>query len=395
MPLLAAPRRAARWTVVSLLLCALAGSAVVVANARGDRASQLTAARARRDALRRRAAAQRDRVSALDSSVRGAQARLAAIEADVSAKEQELAATRAQLASARHRLIELQSRLQRDQRVLARQLRAGFEGDRPDALTVLLEARGFADLLERVAFLKRVNHSNVEVIDAVKRARRAVVALATRLGALELRQQRIVAALGARRDELASLRAAVQARRDQAAGARDQTLSELDRLDRRVRGLQSSNASSSSSGSGSGSSPPPAHAHPGGGFVFPLPKSVAASPGSWSLDDGVDISAPGHTPLYAVGSGTIVLHGIGGFGDWAPVLHLDDGRYVYYGHAGPGNGVAVGTHVSAGQVIGEVGAGIVGISTGPHLEIGFAGSSGAPLGPSTAGQMEQLLQGAY
>jgi murein DD-endopeptidase MepM/ murein hydrolase activator NlpD len=109
----------------------------------------------------------------------------------------------------------------------------------------------------------------------------------------------------------------------------------------------------------------------------------------------VDISAPGHTPLYAVGSGTVVLHGIGGFGPWAPVLHLDDGRYVYYGHAGPGNSVSIGTHVSAGAVIGEVGAGIVGISTGPHLEIGFAGPGGGPLGPGTAPQMHDLLLGSY
>ncbi len=89
-----------------------------------------------------------------------------------------------------------------------------------------------------------------------------------------------------------------------------------------------------------------------------------------------------------------MLHGIGGFGAWAPVLHLDDGRYVYYGHAGPGNAVAIGTHVGAGQVIGEVGAGIVGISSGPHLEIGFSDASGTPA-PGTAGTMMALLHGAY
>ena len=55
-----------------------------------------------------------------------------------------------------------------------------------------------------------------------------------------------------------------------------------------------------------------------GGFTFPLPKSAAAPPSAWSPDQGVDISAPGNTPEYAVCSGTIVLHGIGGFGSWAP-----------------------------------------------------------------------------
>jgi murein DD-endopeptidase MepM/ murein hydrolase activator NlpD len=117
--------------------------------------------------------------------------------------------------------------------------------------------------------------------------------------------------------------------------------------------------------------------------VYPLPKKFF-DPAKWTLDQGVDIPAPAHTPLLAVGDGVIVRHGIGGFGDWAPVLKLNDGHYVYYGHAGPGNMVRDGTRVKAGQVIGEVGAGRVGISTGPHLEIGFANAAGNPLAHSTS-----------
>jgi murein DD-endopeptidase MepM/ murein hydrolase activator NlpD len=126
-----------------------------------------------------------------------------------------------------------------------------------------------------------------------------------------------------------------------------------------------------------------------------MSKGAASPPGTWTLDQGVDIAAPGGTPLLAVGSGTIVLHGIGGFGPSAPVLHLDSGQYVYYGHAGPGNMLPIGTHVGAGQVISEVGSGIVGISSGPHLEIGYSDSSGTPLGSQSAPQMMSLLQGAY
>ena len=54
-----------------------------------------------------------------------------------------------------------------------------------------------------------------------------------------------------------------------------------------------------------------------------------------------------------------VLHGIGGFGPSAPVLHCDSPlvgySYVYYGHAGPGDWTPIGTHVSQGQVISQVG----------------------------------------
>ena len=135
------------------------------------------------------------------------------------------------------------------------------------------------------------------------------------------------------------------------------------------------------------------------GFAFPLPKSAASPPSTWSPDQGVDIAAPGDTPEYAVCSGTIVLHGIGGFGPWAPVLHCDSPLggydYVYYGHAGPGSWTPVGTHVSQGQVISQVGYGIVGISSGPHLEIGFADSSGTPIGGGSASTMMSLLQSSY
>ena len=116
-------------------------------------------------------------------------------------------------------------------------------------------------------------------------------------------------------------------------------------------------------------------------------------------DQGVDISAPGDTPEFAVCSGTIVLHGIGGFGPDAPVLHCDSSiagyDYVYYGHAGPANQLPVGTHVGAGQTMSSIGPGIVGISTGPHLEIGFADSSGSPIGGGSASTMMSLLQASY
>jgi murein DD-endopeptidase MepM/ murein hydrolase activator NlpD len=118
-----------------------------------------------------------------------------------------------------------------------------------------------------------------------------------------------------------------------------------------------------------------------GGAALPLPPQYLHN---GSVDQGVDYAAPGGTPLYAMGSGTIIQEGIGGFGPDAPVLQITSGplagRTVYYGHAGP-DLVPVGAHVVAGQQISSVGNGIVGISTGPHLEIGFL-----PLGRMGAGQ---------
>lgn len=115
--------------------------------------------------------------------------------------------------------------------------------------------------------------------------------------------------------------------------------------------------------------------------ALPLPSQYLQG---GTVDQGVDYAAPGGTPLYAMGPGTIIRAGMDGFGPNCPVLQITAGplagKTVYYGHAGP-NLVPVGATVAAGQQISIVGYGIVGYSTGPHLEVGFY-----PPGGDGAGQ---------
>jgi peptidoglycan hydrolase CwlO-like protein len=379
--------------------------------------------------LRQRISAGQGHVSALSGAVKSASGRLAQldaniaalgrrltrIQADLNAKRDELAKLKSELDAARRRLTQLEAYEAHAERVLAQQLVTSYESDNPDVVTVVLSATGFRDLLERLAFMQRVRKQDINVIGQVRAARRAVAAEATHLGKLEVRQKMLIGQVLADRNRLIRTNHSVQHQRAAVARFRDAKASELANTRDAVSHLQhqlsqleaaqaalARSANQSSGGSGGGSTPAivtgsaPASS---GGFTFPLPKGAAASPGAWSLDQGVDISAPGNTPEYAVCSGTIVLHGIGGFGAWAPVLHCDGSlsgySYVYYGHAGPLYQLAVGTHVGAGQVISSIGPGIVGISTGPHLEIGFADSSGSPVGSGTAGTMMSLLQAAY
>jgi murein DD-endopeptidase MepM/ murein hydrolase activator NlpD len=352
------------------------------------------------------------RLAQLDANIAALARRLARIQADLNAKRAELAKLKSELDAARRRLARLEAYEAHAERVLAQQLVASYESDNPDVVTVVLSATGFRDLLERLAFMQRVRKQDVNIINQVRAARRAVAAEATHLGKLEVRQNVLIGQVLADRNSLARTSASLQRQRGAVARFRDAKASELANARDEVSHLQhqlSQLEAAQAALARSASPPPSSSSRPAivtgsapvssGGFTFPLPKSAAAPPSAWSPDQGVDISAPGNTPEYAVCSGTIVLHGIGGFGPWAPVLHCDgsiDGySYVYYGHAGPANQLPIGTHVGAGQVMSSVGPGIVGISTGPHIEIGFCDSSGNPLGPGTAGTMMSLLQSAY
>jgi murein DD-endopeptidase MepM/ murein hydrolase activator NlpD len=343
------------------------------------------------------------RVARLDSGIAGLQHRISTIQASLDYERHQLLTTRALELAAHKRLQVLQAKERRAEAILTRRLVSTYETPPPDIINVILEARGFADMLERLSFARRIQNQDTRVTTQVRAARSAVAEQAIVLGALEARQQALTNKIVAQRTVIYNARLKLVEQRLTAARQRSAAASSLASTRRKVAGLQheliklqvQQAAQQQQAQSSSTPAVSPTQTSSSGGFTFPLPRGSASPPGTWSLDQGVDISAPANTPELAVGAGTIVLHGIGGFGPWAPVLHLDSGGYVYYGHAGPGNELPIGTHVSAGQPIAEIGAGIVGISTGPHLEIGFSDASGTPLGSQTAPQMMSLLQASY
>lgn len=115
------------------------------------------------------------------------------------------------------------------------------------------------------------------------------------------------------------------------------------------------------------------------GWVKPLKSYTITSPFGmrihpiskvWKMHEGVDMSAPQGTPIYAAKSGkvTTTSYQAGGAGYYVSINHGDgfSSIYMHMTHyiVKPGN------YVNAGQVIGYVGS--TGGSTGPHLHFGIS-----------------------
>ena len=100
--------------------------------------------------------------------------------------------------------------------------------------------------------------------------------------------------------------------------------------------------------------------------------------GFWKMHDGVDLSAPKGTPVYATGNAVVTRsHWQPGYGQLIELNH-GFGYKTRYAHLSK-RYVSPGDSVTRGQVIGEVGN--TGVSTGPHLhyEVCFRGNTTNPI----------------
>jgi murein DD-endopeptidase MepM/ murein hydrolase activator NlpD len=96
---------------------------------------------------------------------------------------------------------------------------------------------------------------------------------------------------------------------------------------------------------------------------------------------GIDYAAPTGTPVKAIGAGTVIAKGYeSGGGNYLKIKHNSVYTTSYMHLSRFGKGIATGSFVNQGAVIGYVGS--TGLSTGPHLDFRVY-KNGEPVNPLT------------
>jgi murein DD-endopeptidase MepM/ murein hydrolase activator NlpD len=326
------------------------------------------------------------RIESLEGEIGATRERLGRAQGGLDRQQAELLEVRDRLEEARDRLERLRRELATARTVLAARLVEIYKADAPDALTVVLEADGFGDLLERAEFLDRISEQDREITERVRglrdRARDQAVKLADleereRLVAKDLLRQRNVIAtaeeqLLSSRDDLAAARADKRGALTQVRDTRASLEGDLRALEAEQARVQAALQSAQAGSAGQirqGS----------GALIWPVNGPVVSPFGMrWGrLHAGVDIAVPAGTAIRAADSGRVALMGwVGGYGNYTCVQHAASLStcYAHQSSFATSNGASV----SQGQVIGYVGC--TGHCFGDHLHFETR-ANGSPVDP--------------
>ena len=322
---------------------------------------------------------QSNRINTLQSDITRLSARQQELQSSLDAKRAELAIVQRKLREERARLTRLRARLLVVRRALADRLVELYKADAPDAITVVLESDGFADLLTRADFMERVSRQDSKIMTIVADAKQDATTTAKKLDTLEKRQAKVAAQIEEKRDEVSSIRVGLVDRRDRIQTARaDKNRLLASSRDRRhaleddVAALQKQQAKIQAKLAGYSGPVSAGPVKPGsGGLIWPVNGPITSpfcESRSWeSCHPGIDIGVPAGTPIHAAASGKVVLmQGVGssgGYGNFTCIQHTAS-LSTCYAHQSR-FATSVGASVKQGQVIGYVGC--TGRCFGDHL----------------------------
>ncbi|HUG85317.1 MAG TPA: peptidoglycan DD-metalloendopeptidase family protein, partial [Euzebya sp.] len=317
----------------------------------------------------------------------------------------ELAATETRLADTRAELESLREAYEA-------RVRQSYISARPDQTLPIFSVTNAADFTQATTYLEaivsrdRAGYEQVDVLRATIEADEAElarlqdqheadreVAEAERdhVASLVAEQQSLVAQVDAAAGEKRTVLAGLEADRESAEALIAEFEAESARIEAELAAAaaaaaaEAAAAAAAQQGSPASASGTAGVVAGSGRFILPVGGRISSEfgyrihpiSGASRLHAGIDIAAPGGTPIGAAGAGTVVSVGWrGGYGN-AVIIDHGGGIATLYAHQSR-TAASVGQSVSQGQIIGYVGT--TGYSTGNHLHWEVR-VNGAPTNP--------------
>ena len=262
--------------------------------------------------------------------------------------------------------------------------------------SIIFKANNFSDLLDRISMVQEINAADQrrlreinEVAQQVSNVQKELSGEKYELEAVRVELDAAQASLDEKRAEADALLTELiakgeefQALLDESEDLQSDLMKEIAQAEKDLKAAQYKEwlgpyvPTTRPTGT---DTPPSTDVPSSSGWIKPLKSYTLTSPfgmrvhpitGVLKMHEGIDMSAPQGTPIYAAKSGKVTRTAFqaGGAGYYVTINHGDgfSSVYMHMTHYI----VSPNQYVSAGQVIGYVGS--TGGSTGPHLHFGIA-----------------------
>ncbi|MCW2989676.1 MAG: peptidoglycan DD-metalloendopeptidase family protein [Solirubrobacterales bacterium] len=320
------------------------------------------------------------RIRGLQGSITTLTTKVTRLQTDLDKKRALLSSIQSDLRFQRARKVRLKTRLEFGRKTLAKRLVELYQSDRPDLISVLLNSKGFADLIEREQFISRIGEQDRQIIELVAAAKRDATDSAARLADLESRQRKITSEVLVQRNQIADARGKLLDQRQGYASQRDKraqvlasTRNQRHELEGELTNLQAEEQKIQNAlASANGLPTLPAGPIRGSGqMIWPVNGPITSpfcERRAWeACHPGIDIGVPAGTPIRAAAAGTVALMqseaASGGYGNFTCIAHSSS-LSTCYAHQSR-FATSMGAHVAQGQIIGY--SGCTGRCFGDHL----------------------------
>src|SRR3954471_14240895 len=322
---------------LALLSLALAGSVP----AHGQESLRSAAAR-----LKAAVTAEEARIADTREGLADAERRLAVLDTRARKRREQLSDTQKKLVATRVRLTRLEKKQAEAERTLAANLRHNYMDGEPTFATVVLNADGFTDLVERFEFLRRVARRNASVLGDTRDARIKVKGMTKDLTRLRTTYSRLAREADEDRSRADAIRTALLNREQDQLRKRNGTAAKLASVRGRIAAIERRQAAAArrlAMAASATNAAPSMSGNTGGGGgggedvvarVVAAANQIATTPYVWGgghggASGGYDCSG---SISYALAAGGL-LNG-----------SLDSTGFMSWGEPGPGPRITVYAH---------------------------------------------------